>query len=114
MLAELGVLCQLIEQWPALYAYFDWKVDIEQTDDIVQVAKLLANSEDELFCNFVAYGMKPINKFNIAFQTHASDVGMLRSYVRKLLRMLLTNFIEPKVLQSTDILSISIKIDLSK
>ena len=60
------------------------------------------------------YGMKPINKFNIAFQTHASDVGMLRSYVRKLLRMLLTNFIEPKVLQSTDILSISIKIDLSK
>jgi len=91
-------------------------VDIEPTDDIVQVAKLLADSEDELFCNFVAYGMKPINKFNIAFQTHASDVGMLRSYVCKLLRVLLTNFIEPncKVLQSTDILSISIKIDLSK
>ena len=66
-------------------------MDIEQTDDIVQVAKLLANSEDELFCNFVAYGMKPINKFNIAFQTHASDVGMLRSYVRSVSRQLSTS-----------------------
>ena len=83
-------------------------MDIEPTDDHVQVAKQLADPEVKLFCHFVAYAMKPINKDSI--QTHASCVGTLiiRSVVHKLLRVLLTNFIEPKVLQSTDdILSIS-------
>ena len=100
---------RLIEQWPALYAYFDRQVDIEPTDDHVQrVAKQLADPEVKLFCHFVAYAIKPINKFNIAFQTHASRIGTLRSDVRKLLRRLLSNFVEPDVLRSMDdILSIN-------
>ena len=80
-------------------------MDIEPTDDHVQVAKQLADPEVKLFCHFVAYAMKPINKDSI--QTHASCVGTLiiRSVVHKLLRVLLTNFIEPKVPQSTDDIS---------
>ena len=40
------------------------------------VAKQLADPEVKLFYQFVAYTMKrkPINKFNIAFQIHASLV----------------------------------------
>ena len=48
----------------------------QHTYDRVRVGKQLADLEVKLFCHFVAYVMKtkPINKFNIAFQIHASRV----------------------------------------
>jgi len=38
--------------------------------------------------HFVAYARKPTNMLNIAFQTHDSRVGTLRSDVCKLLRVI--------------------------
>ena len=60
----------------------------QQMTHVQRVAKQLADPEVKLFCHFVAYAMKPTNMFNIAFQTHDSRVGTLRSDVCKLLRVI--------------------------
>ena len=94
---------RLIDQWPALFAYFDRQVDILPTDDRVsRVAKQLGDPEVKLFCHFVSFAMKPFNKFSIAFQTHASRIGTLQSDVRKLLKAFMSNFIDPNVLREAD------------
>ena len=56
----------------------------------------------KLICHFVSYALKPLNKFNIAFQTNASRIGSLQSDVRTLLQSYLSNFIKPEVLTEAD------------
>ena len=91
---------RLLDQWPALYSYFDRQSDIEPTNDRVQrVAKRLSDPEVKLICHFVSFAMKPFNTFTTAFQTHASRIGTLQSDVYKLLQTYMSNFIEPRVLQ---------------
>ncbi len=78
---------RLLDQWPALYCYFDRHSGKEKTNDRVQrIAKCLSDSEAKLMCNFVSFVMKPLNTFSTAFQTHASRIGTLQSDVCKLLQ----------------------------
>ena len=94
---------RLIEQWPALYAYFDRQVDIEVTNARVQrIASQLKDPAVKLMCHFVLYALKPFNKFSTVFQTHASCIGTLDFDVRNLLRAYMSNFVDPDVLKSED------------
>ena len=94
---------RLIEQWPALYTYFDRQVDIEPTNNRVQrVATQLRDPQVKIICHLVSYAMKPFNKFSTAFQAHASRIGTLDSDVRTLLRAYMSNFIDPDILKSED------------
>ena len=94
---------QIIDQWPAPHAYFDREVDIEPGNERVQrITKQLKKPIVKLICHFVSFALKPLNKFNIAFQTHASRTGSLQSDVRTLLRGYLSNFIKPEVLSGAD------------
>ena len=87
---------RIIDQWPALHAYFDREVDIEPSNERVQrIAQQLRKPLVKLICHFVSFALKPLNKFNIAFQTHASRIGSLQSDVRSLLQGYLSNFIKP-------------------
>ena len=96
-------LKRLIEQWPALYCYFDRTAESEPGNDRVQrVAKQLKDPEVKLFCHFVVYAFKPLNIFSTAFQTHASCIGTLQADVRKLLNSFVSNFVDPEVIKSTD------------
>ena len=93
----------MLDQWPALYSYFDRQSDIEPTSDRVQrVAKYFNDPEAKLIYHFVSFAMKPFNTFSTVFQTHASCIGTLQADVYKLLQTYMTNFIEPKVLQECD------------
>lgn len=77
---------RLIDQWPALYSYFDRQAGIEASNARVQrIASQLKDPEVKLICHFVMYAMKPFNKFSTAFQTHASRIGTMESDVRHLL-----------------------------
>lgn len=77
---------RVIDQWPALYAYFDREVDIESTNKRVQrISKLLKKPIVKLICHFVSFALKPLNKYSVAFQTHASRIGSLQSDVCVLL-----------------------------
>ena len=94
---------RIIDQWPALRAYFDREVDIKPGNERVQrIAQQLWKPMVKLVCHFVSFALKPLNKFNIAFRTHASRIGSLQSDVRSLLRGYLSNFIKPEVLSGTD------------
>jgi hypothetical protein len=94
---------RVIDQWPALYAYFDREVDIEPTNERVQrIAKHLEKPLVKLICHFVSFALKPLNKFSQAFQTHASRIGSLQSDVRVLLQGYMSNFIKPEVITNAD------------
>ena len=94
---------RVIDQWPALHAYFDREVDIEPSNQRVQrISKHLKNPMVKLLCHFVSFALKPLNKFSVAFQTHASRIGSLQSDVRVLLRGYLSNIVKPEVITNAD------------
>ena len=98
-------LRRLLDQWPALYAYFDLEAEGPQRggkDRLQRIMKQLRNPMVKLFCHFVLFALKPLNRFSTAFQTHASRIASLQSDVRALLQAYLSNFIKPEVLASTD------------
>ena len=99
---------RVIDQWPALFAYFDREVHACSNNDRVQrISKQLSDPTAKLICHFVSYALKPLNKFNIAFQTNASRISSLQSDVCTLLRAYLSNFIKPDILaESEDITKI--------
>ena len=94
---------RVIDQWPALLAYFDREAEVASGNERVQrIAKQLKKPIVRLICHFVSFALKPLNKFSIAFQTHASRIGSLQSDVRVLLQGYLSNFIIPEVLTNAD------------
>ena len=60
---------------------------------------MLGKSRD--YCYFVVFALKPLNAFNIAFQSSSSKIGTLQEDVRNLLRGFLSNFIRPELLAAT-------------
>ena len=94
---------RLIEKWPALYAYFDRETssgtNIERAE---KIATQLKDPLVKLLCHFIAFALKPLNKFSTAFQTCASRIGSLQSDVRGLLRSYMCNFIKPDVFNDVD------------
>ena len=95
-------LSRLLLLWPALFAYFDREAD-RSTDKarVKRVVLSLCKVETKLYCHFVAFALRPLNAFNVAFQTSASKIGTLQEYVRNLLRGFLSNFIQPQLLAAT-------------
>ena len=61
----------------------------------------MGNVETKLYCQFVSFVLKPLNCFNVAFQSSASKIGTLQQDVRNLLRSFLSNFIRPELLAAT-------------
>ena len=99
---------RLLNQWPALHAYFDREVESDHNARLQRIAKHLKNPEVKLLCHFVSYALKVFSKFSLAFQTHTSRIGTLQSDVHNLLKSFLSNFIVPSVLrQSEDLTKIS-------
>ena len=92
---------RLLQLWPALYAYFNRETDHSDKDRIKRVEKALGSVEAKLLCNFVSFALKPLNRFNVAFQTSASKIGTLQKDVRDLLRGFFSNFIRPELLAAT-------------
>ena len=92
---------RLLQLWPALYAYFNREIDHSDKDRIKRIEKALGCVEAKLLCNFVSFALKPLNRFNVAFQTSASKIGTLQKDVRDLLRAFLSNFIRPELLAAT-------------
>ena len=99
-------LKRLIDQWPALYAYFDRETDSVSRSSgnsrVQRVANSLHNPMVKLICHFVAFAMKPLNKFSTAFQTNASRIGSLQSDVQVLLHAYLSNFVKPEALREAN------------
>ena len=95
-------LKRLLLLWPALYAYFDSEVD-KSTDKarVKRVSLSLGKVETKLYCHFVIFAMKPLNIFNIAFQSSASKIGTLQEDVCNPLHGFLSNFIQPELLATT-------------
>ena len=94
-------LNRLLILWPALFGYFNREIDDSDQDRVRRVENSMSKVETKLFCQFVAFALKPLNKFNVAFQTSASKIGTLQHDVRNLLRRFLSNFIKPELLAAT-------------
>ena len=89
---------RLLQLWPALFAYFNRQLDKSDKDRVKRVGEAMEKVETKLFCQFVAFLLKPLNNLNAAFQTSASKIGTLQKDVCNLLRGFLSNFIRPELL----------------
>ena len=89
---------RLLTLWPALRAYFDREMGVN--DRTNRVADALMSVETKLWFLFVAYALKPLNAFNTTFQTSSSKIGTLQLDMCQLLRTFLSNFIRPECLTS--------------
>ena len=72
-------------------------MDKSDKDRVKRVGEAMEKVETKLFCQFVAFALKPLNSFNAAFQTSASKIGTLQKDVCNL-RGFLSNFIQPELL----------------
>lgn len=90
---------RLLLLWPALFAYFDREMEKFDKDRVKRVSKAMSKVETRLYCQFVTFALKPLNSFNIAFQTSASMIGTLQQDVRSLLCGFLSNFTKPSFWQ---------------
>ena len=91
-----------VDQWSALFCYFDKASESEKDDHARRVAKQLKDPKVKLFCHFAVYALKPKNIFNTAFQTDVNRIGTLQADVRKILQSFLANFVDPDVIESAD------------
>ena len=60
---------RLLDQWPALHAYFDREAENDRNAHLQRIAKHQKNPEVKLLCHFA---LKGFSKFSLAFQAHAS------------------------------------------
>ena len=104
---------RMLDQWSALYAYFDREAENDRSTRVQRIATHLRNPEVKLLCHFVSYAMKGFNKFSLAFQTHASRIGTLQSDVRNLLKSFLSNFVDSSVLRSCSDITILSTMEIS-
>ena len=94
---------RLLKLWPALHAYFDREISSTGSNDRVRrIAAALSGIEAKLFASFVAFALRPLNRFNTAFQTTTSRIGSMQGDVLTLLRSYLANFVKPEILSLTD------------
>ena len=90
----------MIDQWPALFAYFDSEVHACSNNYRVQrITKQLSDPTAKLIGHFVSYVLKPLN---IALRTNTSRIGSQQSDVCTLLRAYLSNFIKPDILAEAE------------
>ena len=95
---------RLLLLWDPLDAYFDREAERSGnsgTDRVRRIEKQLSKPITKLFAQFVAYALKPLNKFNIALQSDASKIGTMQKDIQYLLRSFLANFVKPEVLATT-------------
>ena len=85
---------RLLALWPALHSYFDRESE-RGNERVRRIAELLRKVETKLFVQFVCFALKPLNRFNIAFQSSATKIGTMQADVRTLLRSFLANFVKP-------------------
>lgn len=94
-------LKRFLDQWDALYAFFDRQRDIEPRNDRVKrVVKLLEAPLTKLVCQFVLFALEPLNKFTVLFQTNASRVGTMQADFLNLLRSYLANFMDASAIRN--------------
>lgn len=97
----------LILLWPALHAYFDRESETGN-ERVRNVADKLRSLETKFYALFALFALKPLNSFNLVFQTMSTKIGTLQADVLHLLQISLTNFIKPEVLHAaSDILTIN-------
>eukprot|EP00117_Sycon_ciliatum_P018085 scpid100626/ scgid16838/ Zinc finger BED domain-containing protein 5; Transposon-derived Buster1 transposase-like protein len=93
-------LKRLLDQWDALYAFFDQQRDIEPRNNrLKRVLKLMDSPLSKLVCQFVLFALEPLNKFTTLFQTNASRVGTMQADFLSLLRSYLANFVDACIIQ---------------
>lgn len=92
------VVQRTLQQWSALYAYFD---KVSEDDHSARVARLdqhLKSPLTKLVLFLLEFALESMSKFNTAFQMSLPMLPALKTEVNRLLRILLGRFLKPEVL----------------
>ncbi len=93
---------RVIQQWPALYAYFD---SVSESDHSARVRRLDENFKShlsKLVMLFLGFALNSMCKFNAIFQSDIPMLPTLKAEVHRLLRILLGRFLVTECIHTAD------------
>ena len=92
---------QVIQRWPALYAYFD---SVSENDHLARVRRLDQNFKSHLtkLVMFLEFALDSMCKFNVVFQSSMPMLPALKPEVHRLLRILLGRFVLAEAIQDAN------------
>ena len=92
----------VIQQWSALYAYFDKVSEDDHSARVMQLDQHFKSPLTKLILLFLEFALKSICKFNAVFQSSAPMLPYLKTEVTCLFRILLGRFIKSNVIMAAE------------
>ena len=92
---------RVLQQWSALYAYFDRESETDRSARVLRLDKHLKSPLTKLVMLFLEFALDSLCKFNGVFQSSLPMLPFLKSEVKRLLRIIMGRFIKPNVIKDT-------------
>ena len=102
------VVKRVLQQWDALYGYFDRLSESDSSARVVRLNQHLNSHLTKLVFIFLDFSLEAMCKFNATFQSSMAMLPALKSEVYRLLKVLLGRFIIADVIQNIDVGSLNL------
>ena len=91
---------RVIQQWSALYAYFDREAETDNSARVSRLDQHFKSHMCKLVMLFLEFALESLCKFNAAFQSTLVMLPSLKSEVKRMLRIFLGRFIKSDVIKA--------------
>ena len=96
------VIQRILDMWEPLCSYFTSHPDVEKAGKVKTISKLLNDPFTKVWFHFLSSTLVIFNKFNVYFQTaRTSTIHKLHGESLRLLKTILSFFIDPKVIRAS-------------
>ena len=96
------VIKRLLQQWDALYAYFDKEAESNQAARVLRLDNHLKSLKTKLYFLFLDYALDFICKFNATFQSSLPMLPSLQAEVTRLIRIFLSRFLTVEAVKASE------------
>ena len=93
---------RVLQQWPALYAYFDYVSENDHSSRVKRLDQNFKSHLTKLVILFLKFALESMCKFNAVFQSSMPMLPALKPEVHRLLRILLGRFLQAEAIQNAN------------
>ena len=91
---------RVIQQWSALYAYFDKQAETDHSARVSRLDQHFKSHLSKLVMLFLEFALESLCKFNAVFQSTLVMLPSLKSEVKRMLRILLGRYMKSDVIKA--------------
>jgi len=93
---------RVLQQWPALHAYFDHVCESDHSSRVMRLDQHLKSPLTKLVMHFLEFALESMCKFNAIFQSTLPMLPALKMEVKRLLRILLGRFLKADAIREAE------------